>query len=104
MVSNTTGNNQWENCILLDFNFLGLSEMYIYLSSTKPEIYSRLPHMHTVTVRLGAPDSGGNYQKKERKKGEPRNPRKLDPTINDNFTVHRTFLKTRVSLKCKMYD
>ena len=42
--------------------------MYIYLSSTKPEIYSRLPHMHTVTVRLGAPDSGGNYQKKERKK------------------------------------
>jgi hypothetical protein len=54
VVSNTTGNNQWENCILLDFNFLGLSEMYIYLSSTKPEIYSRLPHMHTVTGRLGA--------------------------------------------------
>ena len=26
MVSNTTGNNQWENCISLDFNFHGLSE------------------------------------------------------------------------------
>jgi len=26
VVSNTTGNNQWENCISLDFNFRGLSE------------------------------------------------------------------------------
>jgi hypothetical protein len=26
MVSNTTGNNQWENCIPLDFSFCGLSE------------------------------------------------------------------------------
>ena len=26
MVSNTTGNNQWDNCILLDFYFHGLSE------------------------------------------------------------------------------
>jgi hypothetical protein len=25
MVSNTTGNNQWENCISFDFNFRGLS-------------------------------------------------------------------------------
>ena len=25
MVSNTTGNNQWENCISLDFYFCGLS-------------------------------------------------------------------------------
>ena len=25
-VSNTTSNNQWENCISLDFNFCGLSE------------------------------------------------------------------------------
>jgi hypothetical protein len=29
------------------------------------EIYSRLPHWHTVTGRPGAPDSGTNYQKKE---------------------------------------
>ena len=40
--------------------------MHIYLSSIKPEIYSRLLHMHTITARPGAPDSGGNYQKKER--------------------------------------
>jgi hypothetical protein len=26
VVSNTTGNNLWENCISLDFNFRGLSE------------------------------------------------------------------------------
>jgi hypothetical protein len=26
VVSNTTDNNQWENCILFDFNFRGLSE------------------------------------------------------------------------------
>jgi len=26
MVSNTIGNNQWENCISLDFNIHGLSE------------------------------------------------------------------------------
>ena len=26
VVSNTTGNNQWDNCISLDFNFRGLSE------------------------------------------------------------------------------
>jgi len=26
MVSNTTGNSQWENCILLDFNFCSLSK------------------------------------------------------------------------------
>jgi hypothetical protein len=25
MVSNTTGNNQWENCISLDFNFRGVT-------------------------------------------------------------------------------
>ena len=25
VVSNVTGNNQWENCILLNFNFHGLS-------------------------------------------------------------------------------
>jgi len=26
VVLNSTDNNQWENCILLDFNFRGLSE------------------------------------------------------------------------------
>jgi hypothetical protein len=26
VVSNTTGDNQWENCITLDFNFRGLQE------------------------------------------------------------------------------
>jgi hypothetical protein len=26
VVSNTTGNNQWENCISLDFEFCGLKE------------------------------------------------------------------------------
>jgi len=26
VVSNITGNNQWENCISLDFSFRGLSE------------------------------------------------------------------------------
>ena len=26
VISNTTGNNQWESCILLDFNFRSLSE------------------------------------------------------------------------------
>ena len=26
MVSNTTGNNQWENCISMDFYFCGVSE------------------------------------------------------------------------------
>jgi hypothetical protein len=26
VVSNITSNNQWENCILLDLNFCGLSE------------------------------------------------------------------------------
>ena len=27
VVSNTTGNNQWEHCISLDFNFRSLSEL-----------------------------------------------------------------------------
>jgi hypothetical protein len=39
---------------------------FVYSTSIKPEIYSRLPHIHTVTGHPGAPDSGGNYQKKER--------------------------------------
>jgi len=30
-------------------------------------LYSKLPHMHTVNGRPDAPDSGGNYQKKESK-------------------------------------
>jgi hypothetical protein len=43
VVSNTTGINQWDNCISLDFNFRDLSE--------------------------------------------PQNPRKLERTINNDFTV-----------------
>jgi len=31
VVSNITGNNQWENCILVDFYFRGLSEPQIQL-------------------------------------------------------------------------
>jgi hypothetical protein len=39
---------------------------FVYSTSIKPEINSRLPHIHTVTGHPGAPDSGVNYQKKER--------------------------------------